>query len=104
MFNEAIASELPIIALEPPPGAERVQYRLLEEWKVGCALRTLDEVVEQVARLLSQPQLLAEMRAQSTTHYQPGVSQRIAQWVCEAAAKEQSASAFVSEDYIAVSA
>ena len=27
MFNEAIASELPIIALEPPPGAERGTIR-----------------------------------------------------------------------------
>jgi processive 1,2-diacylglycerol beta-glucosyltransferase len=83
MFNEAIASELPIVALEPPPGAERVQYRLLEDWKVGCAVRTLNEVTEVVQRLLSQPQLLAEMRAQSRAHYRSGVSQRIARWLVE---------------------
>jgi processive 1,2-diacylglycerol beta-glucosyltransferase len=104
MFNEAIASELPIIALEPPPGAERAQYRLLGEWKVGCAVRTLDEVVEHVARLLLEPHLLAEMREQSRAHYRPGVSQRIAQWICEAAAREENQSQFVSENCVAISA
>ncbi|HEY0407564.1 MAG TPA: glycosyltransferase, partial [Pyrinomonadaceae bacterium] len=62
MFNEAIAMELPIIALEPPPGSERLQYRLLEEWKVGRAVRTLDEVVEQVTHLLTHPQEIQTMR------------------------------------------
>jgi processive 1,2-diacylglycerol beta-glucosyltransferase len=100
MFNEAIASELPIIAMEPPPGSERVQYRLLEKWKLGCAVQTLDQVVEQVSYLLAQPQVLAEMQAQSRTHYRPGVSQRIARWVCSAAAEEESAQ-FDSEKYTA---
>jgi processive 1,2-diacylglycerol beta-glucosyltransferase len=84
MFNEAIASELPIIALDPPPGSERVQYRLLEEWKVGCAVRTLDELVMKVADLLSQPQLLQEMRERARARRGPDVSRRIAQWLIEA--------------------
>ena len=84
MFNEAIASELPIIALEPPPGAERVQYRLLEEWNVGCAVRTLDEVVERVEGLLEQPHLLENMRQQARAHQSPDVSQRIASWLVKA--------------------
>lgn len=104
MFNEAMASELPIIALEPPPGAERVQYQLLEKWRVGCAVRTLDQMVEQVARLLSEPHLLAEMRAQSRTHHQPGVSQRIANWLGEAMVGNKREAESVSENYISVSA
>jgi processive 1,2-diacylglycerol beta-glucosyltransferase len=83
MFNEAIASELPIIALEPPPGSERVQYRLLDEWQVGCAVRTLDEVVNQTGRLLSEPQLLEEMRRRARAHRTLGASQRIARWLVE---------------------
>jgi processive 1,2-diacylglycerol beta-glucosyltransferase len=83
MFNEAIASELPIIALEPPPGAERVQYRLLDEWKVGCALRTVDQIAERVEGLLEYPQLLEEMRRQARLHQSPDVSQRIARWLVE---------------------
>ncbi|HYR77614.1 MAG TPA: glycosyltransferase [Pyrinomonadaceae bacterium] len=81
MFNEAIASELPIIALEPPPGAERVQYRLLEEWNVGCAVRTLDEVVERVESLLSHPKLILEMRERAREHRKPDVARRIARWL-----------------------
>jgi UDP-N-acetylglucosamine:LPS N-acetylglucosamine transferase len=84
MFNEAIAAELPIIALEPPPGAERVQYRLLEEWNVGCAVRTLDEVVERVEGLLEQPHLLEKMRQQARAHQSPDVSKRIASWLVNA--------------------
>jgi UDP-N-acetylglucosamine:LPS N-acetylglucosamine transferase len=83
MFNEAMASELPIIALQPPPGSERVQYRLLEEWKVGCAVCTVDEVVEQVTRLLSQPQSLQEMRERARARHTPDVSGRIARWLIE---------------------
>jgi processive 1,2-diacylglycerol beta-glucosyltransferase len=83
MFNEAIASELPIIALEPPPGSERVQYRLLAEWEVGCAVRSLDEVVDHIGRLLSQPQLLEEMRRRARAHRTLGASQRIARWLVE---------------------
>jgi UDP-N-acetylglucosamine:LPS N-acetylglucosamine transferase len=90
MFNEAIASELPIIALEPPPGAERVQYRLLDEWKVGCAVRTLDEVIERVARLLRQPFELFEMREQARAHRKPDVSRRIAEWLVETINTQQS--------------
>jgi processive 1,2-diacylglycerol beta-glucosyltransferase len=84
MFNEAIAAELPIVALEPPPGSERVQYRLLEEWQVGCAVRSLDEVAERVDHLLSQPQLLEEMRGRARAHRTFGTSQRIARWLVEA--------------------
>ena len=83
-FNEAIASGLPIIALEPPPGSERVQYRLLEEWKVGCGVRTLDEVVTEVKRLLSDPRSLMQMRARSHAHRTPDVCGRIARWLVEA--------------------
>jgi processive 1,2-diacylglycerol beta-glucosyltransferase len=91
MFNEAIASELPIIALEPPPGAERVQYRLLEEWKVGCAVRTLDEVVERVARLLAHPQEIDSMREQARRRRKRDVSGRIARWLIDAISEQPAA-------------
>jgi processive 1,2-diacylglycerol beta-glucosyltransferase len=84
MFNEAIATELPIIALEPPPGAERTQYRLLDEWKVGRGVRTLDEAVETVSRLLAQPQEIQAMREQARARRKPGVAGRIARWLVEA--------------------
>jgi processive 1,2-diacylglycerol beta-glucosyltransferase len=99
MFNEAIASELPIIALEPPPGAERVQYRLLEEWKVGCAVRTLDELVERVQSLLGHPRLLEVMREHARSHHNPSVSRRIASWLVDAISREQAASLSFQADH-----
>jgi glycosyltransferase involved in cell wall biosynthesis len=83
MFHEAMASELPIIALTPPPGSERVQHRLLDEWRIGRGVRTLEEVAETVARLLSEPGELSEMREQTRARCKRFVSQRIARWLVE---------------------
>jgi processive 1,2-diacylglycerol beta-glucosyltransferase len=81
MFNEAVASELPIVALEPPPGAERVQYRLLKEWRVGCPVRTIEEVVETVADLLAHPQKLSDMRDAARARRKLDAARRIARWL-----------------------
>ncbi len=81
MFNEAIASALPIVALEPPPGAERVQYRLLSEWQVGCPVRTLDEVAKTVADLLTHPRKLAAMREHAHARRKLDAAARIARWL-----------------------
>ncbi|HYY43315.1 MAG TPA: glycosyltransferase [Pyrinomonadaceae bacterium] len=86
MFNEALAVELPIVATEPPPGSERVQYRLLEEWGTGRAVRTTDEAVLEVARLLSTPRALEAMRARARERRRPDAALRIAQWLDAAAA------------------
>lgn len=83
MFNEALAVELPIVATEPPPGSERVQYRLLEEWGTGRAVRTTDEAVSEVARLLSTPRTLEAMRARAREMRRPDAASRIAQWLHE---------------------
>jgi hypothetical protein len=58
-----------------------MQYRLLEEWKVGCAVRTLNEVVERVESLLGHPQLLEEMRERTRAHCMRSASERIAGWL-----------------------
>jgi UDP-N-acetylglucosamine:LPS N-acetylglucosamine transferase len=81
MFNEALAVELPIVGLEPPPGAERVQYRLLEEWGTGRAVRTPDEAAAEVARLLSAPRALEAMRARARERRRPDAAPRIARWL-----------------------
>jgi processive 1,2-diacylglycerol beta-glucosyltransferase len=83
MFHEAIASELPMVALKPPPGSERVQHGLLDQWGIGCAARTVDEVVDSVTRLLAQPSELQRMRDNSCTRRKFGVSGRIAGWLVE---------------------
>jgi processive 1,2-diacylglycerol beta-glucosyltransferase len=84
MFNEAIASALPIVALEPPPGAERIQYRLLEEWQVGRAVKTLEEMAATVADLLAHPQKLDALREHSRARRKLDAAPRIARWIDEA--------------------
>jgi len=81
MFNEAIASELPMVALKPPPGSERVQHGLLDEWGIGCAVHTVEELADRVTRLLAQPSELKRIRENARTHFKFGVSRRIAEWL-----------------------
>jgi processive 1,2-diacylglycerol beta-glucosyltransferase len=84
IFNEAIASALPLVALEPPPGAERIQYRLLEAWQVGRAVKTMDEMCEAVKDLLAHPQKLGVMREQARARQKLDAASRIASWIVEA--------------------
>ena len=80
-FVEAMAAELPLVGLEPPPGSERVQYRLLEEWGAGRAVRTIDELVETVAELLNNRERLDAMRLGAREHNQLDAAALIAEWV-----------------------
>src|SRR5262249_54943991 len=77
-FDEALASRLPLIALEPPPGSERIQYRLLDRWGVGRAVRTLDEMASAVERVLSTPGELEAMRRATDHHRTLDAAPRIA--------------------------
>ncbi|HYT76371.1 MAG TPA: glycosyltransferase, partial [Vicinamibacterales bacterium] len=61
-FDEAIATELPMVALPPPPGSEEVQFRLLESWGVGCPVGTVDDMAATVGRLLTDPARLQALR------------------------------------------
>ncbi|HKC63488.1 MAG TPA: glycosyltransferase, partial [Pyrinomonadaceae bacterium] len=92
-FVEAIAAELPLIGLEPPPGSERVQYRLLEEWGTGRAVRDIDELAEVVAELLNNRERLNAMRRRAREHNQRDAGALIAEWVLRHNEKEN----FVSE-------
>jgi UDP-N-acetylglucosamine:LPS N-acetylglucosamine transferase len=80
-FDEAIAAELPIVALRPPPGSERVQYRLLGEWGVGCAVRTIDQMTETIAALLQHPDKLEEMRGRARVRSLIGAGEHVAAWI-----------------------
>lgn len=90
MFNEAIAAALPIVALQPPPGSERVQYRLLEEWQVGCPVGTLAELVATVKDLVAHPERLSAMREQARARQKLDASKRIAIWLADALYDRQS--------------
>jgi processive 1,2-diacylglycerol beta-glucosyltransferase len=77
-FDEALASGLPVVALEPPPGSERVQYSLLDSWGVGRAVHSLDEMAAVVERLLGDGTELAEMRRAAACRHTPDAAQHIA--------------------------
>jgi processive 1,2-diacylglycerol beta-glucosyltransferase len=80
-FDEAIATELPMVVLPPPPGSEEVQYRLLGEWGVGRGVRTIEEMVVEVTRLLTDADARESCRASAERRRNPEAANRIAQWV-----------------------
>jgi processive 1,2-diacylglycerol beta-glucosyltransferase len=80
-FDEAIATELPMVVLPPPPGSEEVQYRLLSEWGVGRAVRTIEEMVAEVTRLLTDAASRESCRASAERRRNAEAANRIAQWV-----------------------
>jgi processive 1,2-diacylglycerol beta-glucosyltransferase len=87
-FDEAIASGLPLISLPPPPGAEREQYRLLDEWNVGRAVRDLDELGVLVTRLLGDTNELAALRESVIRRAHPAAARAVARWICSAASAD----------------
>jgi UDP-N-acetylglucosamine:LPS N-acetylglucosamine transferase len=80
-FDEAVAAEVPVVALEPPPGSERVQYRLLETWGTGRAVRTIDEVEATVAHLLAHREEIDAMRNAAKAHQKLDAARGIAQFL-----------------------
>lgn len=80
-FDEAMASRLPLVALPPPPGSERIQYELLDEWGVGRAVRSLDELAGTISYLLSNDSAMAAMRANAHAHSLSDAATRIAEWL-----------------------
>lgn len=80
-FDEAMTCGLPIIALEPPPGAERIQYNLLENYGVGRALRSLEEISKTVGELLGDKDLLRKMRAKTASFGNAQAAAKLADWL-----------------------
>ncbi len=77
-FDEAVALGLPIVALEPPPGSERIQHRLVDEWGVGCAVHDLDQMADAVTVLATHPATLAAMREAAMVRPRTNAAREIA--------------------------
>ncbi len=84
-FFEATACALPIVALIPPPGAERVQYNLLEKLGVGRAVKTVEEMAQVVTELLiDERKKLVKMRSNAEKFGQTNAAApRLANWIVE---------------------
>ena len=80
-FDEAIATELPMVVLPPPPGSEQVQYRLLGEWGVGRAVGTLKEMAAEVTRLLTDAGARESCRTSAVRRRNADAANRIAAWI-----------------------
>lgn len=80
-FSEAMSVGLPLVALPPPPGSEQVQSKLLDEWGVGCAVRTLDEMAEAVTRLLRDDAVSTSVRERARIFNRPDAATHIARWI-----------------------
>jgi UDP-N-acetylglucosamine:LPS N-acetylglucosamine transferase len=91
MFDEAIASELPIVALEPPPGAERLQHELLDKWDVGRAVWSIEELTQTVSELLNNPSQLVEMRKNARNRKPQNAARHVAEWLSAAGGRNFSA-------------
>lgn len=68
---EAINSGLPLVALDPLPGAERRACDLIERWGVGCYLRRTSDLGPTLERLLARPAQLEEMRRNALERARP---------------------------------
>jgi processive 1,2-diacylglycerol beta-glucosyltransferase len=91
-FDEAIATRLPIVSLEPPPGSERIQYGLLDAWGVGLAVRTLDEMSAAVRRLLADPVALEAFGTAAARRPAAGAAERLAEWILDKTASGEAGS------------
>ena len=78
-----MACGLPIVALEPPPGAERIQYNLLEHFGVGRAAKTIGEVSKIVGELLEDENLLCGMRDKTEAFGATQAAEKLAAWLRE---------------------
>ncbi|MGH9411766.1 MAG: MGDG synthase family glycosyltransferase [Vicinamibacterales bacterium] len=81
-FDEAMALGLPLVALEPPPGSERVQYRLVEARSAGYAVKTLDEMLAAVERVLEAPR--SPVAAVAETSGGDAAAAHIGRWLVDA--------------------
>jgi processive 1,2-diacylglycerol beta-glucosyltransferase len=95
-FEEAIAAELPIVAVEPPPGAEQVQLALVEKWGVGRTAKSVDAIEREVVQLLYDASTLDRMRANARAHRRTGAANEIAQWLVARARASEAPSARAS--------
>jgi UDP-N-acetylglucosamine:LPS N-acetylglucosamine transferase len=95
-FDEAIAAGLPIVALEPPPGSERIQLRLVVEWGVGRAAIPGRDAASLVAELLASPITLAAMRAAAVARRKADAAGLIARWIANRDSEQPAKSAIVA--------
>ena len=82
-ITEAINSGVPLLALNPLPGAEVRACALIEKWGVGFWVRQTKELAPAISRLLANRQDLEEMRARSLALARPHAARETAAAILE---------------------
>ena len=77
--SEALSAGLPMILTQPIPGPEERHLRYLEQQGVAVPAKTLEEIPQLVARMLSKPEALAEMSLRQRDMSRPDAAHAIAQ-------------------------
>jgi processive 1,2-diacylglycerol beta-glucosyltransferase len=96
-FDEAIATELPIVALPPPPGSEQVQFGLLEAWGVGRAVETIDEMAGAVEQLVVDRDALQALRSAAALRRPADAAAQIVRWIVDQTSGDRADTTFVQE-------
>ncbi len=73
----------PEMCIRHRPGAERLQYNLLEKWNVGRAVRTVDEAARVVNDLLVHREKLDELRKNAASLTRTNAAENLAMWLQE---------------------
>lgn len=82
-ITEAINSGVPLLALDPMPGAEVRACVLIEKWGVGFRVKRPKELAPAISRLLANRQELEEMRARSQALARPQAARETAATILE---------------------
>ena len=67
----------------PPPGAERIQWDLLERWGVGRAVPDLAALAAAVGQLLNDTDALTALRDAAGRHRKTNAAREIGRWLHE---------------------
>jgi len=76
---EAFASGLPVLVMDPLPGNEQRTCQWIERWKAGRWVRRPEELAPLLSELLSNPELLGQMRERAKALARPHAARNAAQ-------------------------
>jgi processive 1,2-diacylglycerol beta-glucosyltransferase len=76
---EAFCAGLPVLVMDPLPGNEQRTCQWIERWKIGRWLKRPEELVPALSELLTNPELLRQMRERALAIARPHAANDAAQ-------------------------
>jgi len=78
---EAFCAGLPVLVMDPLPGNEQRTCQWIERWNVGRWLKHPEELTLTLSELLTNPELLRQMRERALAVARPNAARDAAQAV-----------------------